>query len=200
MRYCREFTQPATAEDSGEHLGLSLDLDPPAGIEVLLHDDQCRRWIDVAKELAVSAADCVPVRGIGDIHPRSHHVFTRPTEGLDRLENDFEAARCLHVGVTLNRFTVTVDRRGERDRDARSPANGTRKADQTLVRGRRTMAPRTRRIVLCLHVASLYSDERPGQGEKTTPCGAGSKPVACGQWKYPATPPVSRRERSTYRW
>jgi len=155
-------------EGSGEYLGLGLDLDPPAGIEVLFHDDQRRRRIYVAKEFAVSAADRVPVRGIGDIHPRSHYVFTRPTERLDRFENNLEAPFCLHVGITLDRFAVTVDGRRSGDRDARSPAYGARKADQALVRGRRTIAPTNRIAVLFLHVASLYLNTRPDQHDRAT--------------------------------
>jgi hypothetical protein len=40
------------------------------------------------------------------------------------------------------------------------------------------MVPSGRRTVFFLHVASLYPDARPGQGEKSTSCGIGSKPVA----------------------
>jgi hypothetical protein len=200
MRYCREFTQPATVEGSGEHLGLGFDLDPPAGIEKTLHHNQGSRRINVTEELTMGATDGIPIGRVDRVNSGPNHVFTRPTEGLDRLEDDLEASCGLHVGVTLDRFAVTVEGRRSGDRDVRSPAYGTRKAEQALVRGRGAMVPRTRRTVLFLHVGSLYADARPGQDKITTGCGAGSKPVACDQWKYPATPPVSRRERSTYRW
>lgn len=96
-------------EGSGEYLGIGLDLDPPAGIEKPLHHDKGCSWINVAEELAVSSTDCIPIGGVNRVHSGPNHVFTRPTKGLDRLENDLEASCGLHVGITLDRFAVAVD-------------------------------------------------------------------------------------------
>ena len=115
MRYCREFTQPATMEGSGEHLGFGLDLDPPTGIEkTLYHNQGCRR-IDIAKELAVGTTNGIPIGGVDDVHSGPNHIFTRPTKGFDRLEDDLETPCGLHVGITLDNFAVAVEGRRSGD-------------------------------------------------------------------------------------
>ncbi len=113
----------------------------------------------------MGTTDSIPVGSVDDVHSSPNHIFTRPTEGLDRLENDLEATRCLHVGVTLDRLAVIADRRRPRDGDVRAATHGARKADEALVCGRRTIAPASRSTVLFLHVASLYLNTRPGQDD-----------------------------------
>ena len=98
-----------------EDFGLGLDLDPPAGIKKTLHYNKGCGRIDVTEELAVSPTDRIPIGRVDRVHSCPNHVFTRPTEGLDRLENDLEASCGLHVRVTRDRFAVAVDGRRSGD-------------------------------------------------------------------------------------
>ena len=101
--------------ESAQQLGLSLDEDPPPGVEETPHNNHRSRRKGIAQTLAVGTTDPLPVGGIDNIDSRPHHVFTGPAEGFDSLEDDLETAGGLHIGVALHGLTLLVDRRRARD-------------------------------------------------------------------------------------
>src|ERR1700733_61329 len=46
---------------------VGVDLDAPLGVEELFDGDHCRGGTDVGEDLAVRAADLLPVFGVGDV-------------------------------------------------------------------------------------------------------------------------------------
>ncbi len=118
---------------SDHDLGVGLDLDPPARIEQPLDDDQCRRWVDLTKELAMSAAHRVPVGGVGDEHACPDDIFAGTAQRQDGLENDLETPRGLLVRPTENRLTVGIDGGSARDGNVRAPPNSPREPHQAFV-------------------------------------------------------------------
>src|SRR5262249_2294717 len=95
-----DFFLAMTGPSSGGRFGspirddrVCLDLDEHVGIYQPAHLDHRRRRADGGEDLAVSAADLLPVRDVRQVHPSADDVFhlrpglfERGADGLERLD------------------------------------------------------------------------------------------------------------------
>src|SRR5690606_35469720 len=133
-------TTPEAA--SGAHHRVRLDLHEDRRIDEPGHHDERRRRCCVVEGLAVRAADLRPVRGIGDVHARAHHVLRPRTRLAQRRRDDLEATARLAVRVAEVRDpALVVHRRRAGDVDVIPHTDCTRVAHRRRPWRRRRDSP-----------------------------------------------------------
>src|SRR4051794_20679340 len=109
--------------------GLGLELDLPARVEQAGDDEERARRAHGAEDLAVGAADFLPVVRLGEVGPRADDVLgPRPDVGQGG-DDDLEAPLRLLVRVDGRLALAGHDRRRARDVDVRPDPHGPRVAD-----------------------------------------------------------------------
>src|SRR6185437_814000 len=120
--------RPGAADFSGKD-GFGFDLDAPPGIEELFDDDHGGGGTDAGEDLAVGAADLLPVFGVGEIYAGADDVLEGGTGGLQRGFDELEAG----AGLVGGREVFRADGAGAGDVDHVADADGAREADDGFV-------------------------------------------------------------------
>src|SRR5262245_15050222 len=113
-----------SGKDSASYVGVGFDLHQHARVDQCADLEHGGDGTDVAEDLAVGAADRLPLRDVGDVHARTDHVVHARTGHGERRLDVGQGLLGLHVGVAGARDDAILhDRRAAGDPHVRARAH-----------------------------------------------------------------------------
>jgi hypothetical protein len=97
---------------------VSLDFDEHVGVDQGRYFNHGRRWMHLAKYLAVSTANSLPLADICHIYPGPNHIGQTGTGVLERPLDNFETSSRLDIGIAdTDDLTILTNGCGTGNRD-----------------------------------------------------------------------------------